>query len=156
MTKSRLRFLRWFGPSCSPSCWSQRWPYSRLSLVASDFTNAQPAALACHPFLRRTRDFMLLRSEAAFGGKPLAQHKSHRANRDPQHATSSYRLAMRSLQPQRRASETWGTLAPVGRKYDCLERHPTWITAEFLTQSLRQSVDDPIRIDAAARLYLVN
>src|SRR6516165_9808857 len=35
MTKSRLRFLRWFGPSCSPSCWSQRWPYSRLSLVAS-------------------------------------------------------------------------------------------------------------------------
>ena len=55
-----------------------------------------------------------------------------------------------------RPSETWGALAPVGRKYDCLERHPTWIAAEFLTQSLRQGVDDSIRIDAAARLYLVN
>jgi hypothetical protein len=47
-------------------------------------------------------------------------------------------------------------LALVGRKYDCLERHPTWIAAEFLTQSLHQGVDDSIRIDAAARLYLVN
>jgi hypothetical protein len=47
-------------------------------------------------------------------------------------------------------------LAPVGRKYDCLERHPTWIAAEFLTQSLRQGVDDSIRIDAAARPDLVD
>jgi hypothetical protein len=85
-----------------------------------------------------------------------------------------------AVQRQGRASETWGALslrrpfhlrikipgpscdsprcalAPVGRKYDCLERHPTWIAAEFLTQSLRQGVDDSIRIDAAARLYLVN
>src|SRR6516165_2624045 len=75
---------------------------------------------------------------------------------DLQHGTSSYRYRCRSLQPQRRASETWGALAPVGRKYDCLERHPTWIAAECLTQSLRQDVDDSIRIDAAARLYLVN
>jgi hypothetical protein len=37
-----------------------------------------------------------------------------------------------------------------------LERHPTWIAAEFLTQSLRQGVDDSIRIDAAARPDLVN
>src|SRR5262249_13959613 len=37
---------------CSPSCWSQRWPYSRLSLVASGVTNAQPAApSACLPSL---------------------------------------------------------------------------------------------------------
>jgi hypothetical protein len=41
-------------------------------------------------------------------------------------------------------------LARAGRKYDRLERHPTWIAAEFFTQSLRQGVDDSIRIDAAA------
>jgi hypothetical protein len=34
-----------------------------------------------------------------------------------------------------------------------LKRHPTWIGAEFLAQSLSQSIDDAIRIDAAARLY---
>jgi hypothetical protein len=43
-------------------------------------------------------------------------------------------------------------LAAAGRKYDCLEGHPTWIGAEFLTQSPRQGVNDSIRIDAAARL----
>ena len=48
--RARLRFLRWFGPSCSPSCWSQRWPYSCLSLFASGVTNHnQPRqALARH------------------------------------------------------------------------------------------------------------
>src|SRR6516162_11586642 len=51
ITKSRLRFLRWFGPSCSPSCWSQRWPYSLLSLFASGVTNQNRPrqALARHP-----------------------------------------------------------------------------------------------------------
>jgi hypothetical protein len=48
------------------------------------------------------------------------------------------------------------TLARAGRKYDCLERHSPRIGAEFLTQSLSQGIDDAIRIDPAARLYLVN
>src|SRR5262249_41434469 len=47
-------------------------------------------------------------------------------------------------------------LAPSGRKDDCLEGHPTWIGTEFLTQSLRQGVNDSIRINAAARPDLVN
>ena len=37
-----------------------------------------------------------------------------------------------------------------------MKRHPTWIGAEFLAQSLSQSIDDAIRIDADSRLYLVN
>jgi hypothetical protein len=43
--------LRWFGPSCSPSCWSQRWPYSCLSLFACGVTNDNRPrqALARHP-----------------------------------------------------------------------------------------------------------
>jgi hypothetical protein len=37
-----------------------------------------------------------------------------------------------------------------------LEGHPTRIGAELLTQSLRQRVNDSIRIDAAAHPDLVN
>ncbi len=47
-------------------------------------------------------------------------------------------------------------LARAGRKYDCLEGHPPRIGAEFLTQSLRQSINDSVRIDAVARPDLVN
>jgi hypothetical protein len=37
-----------------------------------------------------------------------------------------------------------------------LERHSTWIGAEFLTQSLCQGVNDSIRINTAASPDLVN
>ena len=41
-------------------------------------------------------------------------------------------------------------------KYDCLQRHPTWIGAKFSPQSLRQRANDLVGINAAALLYLVN
>src|SRR5947207_9757798 len=47
-------------------------------------------------------------------------------------------------------------LAPGGRKYDCLQRHPTWIGAKFSAQSLRHGTNDSVGINAAALLYLVN
>jgi hypothetical protein len=37
-----------------------------------------------------------------------------------------------------------------------LKRHPAWIGAKFSAQSLRQGVNDPVGINAAALLYLVN
>jgi len=62
ITKSRLRCLRWFGPSCSQSCWSRQWPYSRLSLFASGITTGRAKRLPAIPFLRlrcRACDFIL-------------------------------------------------------------------------------------------------
>jgi hypothetical protein len=53
--KSRLRFLRWFGPSYSPSCWSQRWPYSRLSLFASGITTGRAKRLPAIPIFASAR-----------------------------------------------------------------------------------------------------
>src|SRR5215471_16746475 len=106
------------------------------------FSKANVGLVSCYRRRRRAREVGTLRkfwkppdvrlAFAAFQVRPIGQFKSVRPRR------------------------AWCRLAPVGRKNDCLERHPTRIAAEFLTQSLRQGVDDSIRIDAAARLYLVN
>src|SRR5262249_13918300 len=65
-------------------------------------------------------------------------------------ATPSDKSADRSSKgAPARASAFWP-------KSDCLEGHPTWIGTEFLTQSLRQGVNDSISVNAAARPDLVN
>jgi hypothetical protein len=58
--------------------------------------------------------------------------------------------------PQGCASFGIGTLASGCRENDRLERHPTGFRAEFPSKCLRQSIDDPIRIDTASCADLID